>query len=971
MEGHTFYGKRKLCFTELSDFTNIQGIGEDPIYKRHESVMGVVRKCIAPEFQHFLAVPDYSPEEGIINWHVDEWSDKPTKLTDLTGDERVRYDKIKDDTLAHWRNALDGLKGENHDVLSSALKFTDDDGCFYCADGKVFLVAWGMKLDLHKHNSVGSAIHEGTKDVVTYKVSFDAGPHGAFRNKLDACGMKKPEGARLLAKDMPRIDANEGYKHTGWSPDYTQYVVTSDVKFTATYERIVVNGPTSSPTPPPTPSPASYVCKFDVGEHGSLLSGADSLSKEEGSRIEADEVPAVEASDGYNFIGWSPNPVGCKVDGDKCFVAEYEKVDVPEPEPQYYTCKFDVGANGTLSRGRESFRLPEGSRLSVNNIPEVQPSKGYKFKGWSPNPVGCVVDSDMTFVAEYEQVVPWYSRFWNWLKSIFSGRGCLKWLLWLLLFLLLCWLLSLLFRSCGSSHADEVNGVVPVDSVSSPDGSFRDDNGTVQPVTGDDGKLPDSDFGVSPVHGDDGALPPVVKLPDGSNVIANRLILFMEDESGDIDALARDFKTVYSDSKYSIIGFDKEVKSLVIQVPEEERDAIRDSINSKLPAHKFIVFDEQIYESSGVKSPSKANAGWHLKAIHLKDGWAYTKGSPDVKVAVVDDGIQADHPMFQGRIVEAYNVFTQNNHLSTGTGHGTHTAGLAAGSDENFAKGASGVAPNCKIMPVQVFDNDVCTLSAWVSGIMYSVHHGADVVNISIGPNLKDVSNLSPEEQAELAKSEFKNVEKLWDRVCKISSEKNCILVFAAGNDHVLSSIPPENRNKFSITVAAVNKKLQATDFTNYGPCSDLSAPGQEIYSSYPTSTLEMCDGTSMAAPIVTGTIALMKSLKKDLTVEQARNAIYNTGAAVSGPVPPMVLVDAALKATSEGKFDRIERDPNESVSAPEDPANPSDDSDSRTPGKDDSNSIDRDDILRQIAELRKTIAGCEEKIRELEKLLK
>ena len=123
----------------------------------------------------------------------------------------------------------------------------------------------------------------------------------------------------------------------------------------------------------------------------------------------------------------------------------------------------------------------------------------------------------------------------------------------------------------------------------------------------------------------------------------------------------------------------------------------------------------------------------------------------------------------------------------------------------------------------------------------------------------------------------FKNVEKLWARVCMLAAKKKCILVFAAGNDDILSSVPPENRNASSIVVAAVDKNLYPTDFTNYGPCSDISAPGKDIYSSFPRGGFQLCDGTSMAAPIVTGTIALMKSLKKDLTVQDLHHMCINT----------------------------------------------------------------------------------------------
>jgi len=408
---------------------------------------------------------------------------------------------------------------------------------------------------------------------------------------------------------------------------------------------------------------------------------------------------------------------------------------------------------------------------------------------------------------------------------------------------------------------------------------------------------------------------------------------------------------------------------LVIQIPEAERNEIRQTINNKIPKHKFIVFDEEVYELNGTINTQAINPGWHLKAIHLQEGWKTTKGSEDVKVAVVDDGIEAAHPMFKGRIVDAYNVFTQSNNLSMGVGHGTHTAGLAAGSADYYSKGSAGVAPNCKLMPIQVFDNKQCPLSALVAGVMYAVHHEADVVNISIGPSFKGLNQLPVEEQKQIAQQQFKNVEMLWARVCKLAAQKNTILVFAAGNDDILSSIPPENRNESAIVVAAVDENLYPTDFTNYGPCSDISAPGKDIYSSYPRGDFKSFDGTSMAAPIVTGTIALMKSLKKDLTVEQARNVLYKTGADVYGFIPPMVLVDKALQGVKRGDFsapkeramkpvpngegdDSAAGSASPIISQPVSPVSPIE-----------SNETDYDAIRRKIAEYKR-------KISELEKLL-
>ena len=821
MAGHTFKGKQKLCYTQISDFTNFQGVGHDPLYKRFDSVMSVVKKVVAPEYQHFLATPQYVEDEDQIWWHVNEWNESPQKLVELSGDERSKYERIKENTVKAYRSAAQNCNGEDLMIMAGAIRFLHDD-CMYCCDDKVFLVAWGMTPDAHQHKVIGSVIHEF--DIVKkFKITFDASTNGILVSKLDKT-MTRPEGFVLSAIDLPEISANEGWVFEGWTPSPLGVAVNSNLNFVATYKEI------EKPVIPPIP--------------------------------------------------------------------ETEPVE-PEEEPTFYACNFIAGEHGK-AEGVASFSKPENSILTSSEIPQIKPSNGYEFKKWVPSPDNVLMDSDKTFTAEYSRI-PWWRRFWLWLTSLFAGKGCLKWLLWLLLLLLAIGLLSFLFKSCNSCSG--IHKVRPIDKITTPDGRVIDDNGRIKPITGDDGKLPDQDGIVAPITGGDWEEIPIVRQPGVPNTIANRLFLFLENENDNIEALAQDFKKVYSDDRYSIIGYDKEVKLLVVQIPENERDLIRQTINSKIPNHKFIVFDEEIYELNGHVSSSTEHAGWHLNAVHLKQGWSITKGSPDVKVAVIDDGIEASHPMFKGRIVDAYNVFTQNNRLSLGQGHGTHTAGLAAGSADFYASGAAGVAPNCKLMPVQVFDNNLCPLSALVAGTMYAIHHGADVVNISIGPSFKGLNQLPVAQQDEIAKRQFKNVEKLWARVCTLAAKKNCILVFAAGNDDILSSIPPENRNASAIVVAAVDENLYPTDFTNYGPCSDISAPGKGIYSSYPSGGFKMFDGTSMAAPIVSGTIALMKSLKKDLTVTQARNVLYKTGSDVYGYMPPMVLVDKALLGVRRGDF--------------------------------------------------------------------
>lgn len=816
MDKHTFIGKRKVGSTDICDFTDYQGIGHDPLYKRYESVFSIVRRHITSQFIHFLAAPDYSPEEDLINWYIEQWVETPETLSSLHGDKKEKYTRIKAQTIAHYKEVLNSLSGEELQVMASTLRYIDDDFIF-CCDGKIYLVAWGMTPDSNKHQIKGELVH-GAPSLAKYKVNFDAGEHGKL-NQKSIGQVILPEGIEISGNDVPQVVANQGYA----------------------------------------------------------------------------------------FTGWDVNPVGIKLDSDMTFVAQYKQVPPPSavsptpttpPQPAKATCRFDAGQNGQII-GNPIVVKTVGSRILSTDIPGVRPDNGYSFIGWSSNPLDSLVKGDLVFTAQYVQQIPWYKKIWMW----FTGNGCLKWILWSLLALLFIFLLSWLLRGCHSCSR-ATNGVVEAPRIVTADGDTLVDNGTSHPIDLHNGSLPPDQAIVAPIREGDGTIAPIEKEPGFPPIVANRLFLFLENEDDNIDAFAADFKKAYPGNQYTIIGYDREVKSLLIQIPESERDHIRRTINSKIPNHRFIVFDEEIYELNGHPSASSTTTpGWHLKAVKAQAGWEITKGSPEVIVAVIDDGIDASHPMFNGRIVNPYNVYTQNNNLSSGDGHGTHTAGLAVGSLDYLDRGAAGIAPGCKLMPVQVIDNNLCPLSALISGIMYAVHKGADVVNMSIGPSFQGLNGLPIEMQNQIAQTQFKNVEKLWNRVCKLAAAKNTILVFAAGNDDILSSIPPENRSSVAITVGAVDQKLYPTEFTNFGPCTDISAPGKEIYSSYPGKDFRSCDGTSMAAPIVACTVALMKSLKKDLTVEQANNVLYKTGLDVYGNMPPMVQVNLALEAVRRGDF--------------------------------------------------------------------
>ena len=814
IDRHTFRGKRRLGTIDLLDFIlpSSSYIGADPLYLRYSSVESVVKKSVPAEYQHFFALPDYNSDKEEVMWFVDDWKQTPQMLSSMSGKRKEEYEKIKASTLQAYKDAAARLGGEDRVVMEAALTNTDDDNFIFCADGKVYAVAWGMLPDNLKHTASGTLVHD-IPNLLSHNVTFEMGEHGSFKGS-DVYTTELVEGYTLVRNDLPTVAVKSGWKLKGWTPNPVGTTVDSDLTFKAIYEEVPVVVPPIPVTPKPAP-----------------------------------------------------------------------------PKPEGFNVVFNVGENGT-TQGSTTIYRPAGYVLTAADIPLITPAKGFNFSGWNFKPEGAIVDRDLYFNAMYEKKDPWYKRLW----LLLLAPGCLWWLLGLLLAGLILFLVLTFLRipGCSTCHR-EVNGVVVVD------GGADADFGHWEPIK--PGDWPKEPSKAAPIVDEDGKRPDIVEQPGAPSYLQGRLILFMEDENGSVEDLARAFKREFPGNDYNVIGYDTYVRSLFIQVPGSERDVIRETINQRIPEFNFLVFDDEVYNLNQASGNDGAPAGWHLEAVKAQQGWAITKGNRDVVVAVIDDGIDPSHKMFEGRIVKAYNVYTQNNHLSIGEGHGTHVAALAAGSLDFLNQGAAGIAPECSIMPVQVFDDGIVPLSALISGIMYAVHQKADVVNISVGADFQGLNILPVAEQEKIAATRFKNMEKLWLRISEIASRHNSILVFAAGNDDIISAIPPENRNGISIAVGAVDKNLYPTEFTNYGPMTDISAPGQSIMSAMPGGKLGMGDGTSMAAPIVTGVVALMKSLKKDITAEQALNVMFRTGVSVYGNMPPMVQINLALEAVKKGDF--------------------------------------------------------------------
>ena len=275
MVEHTLYGKMRLCYTEVTDFTDFQGIGQDPLYKRYDSVSSVIGKYIPEEYRDFLAQPVYSDIDDRILWYGKKSNESPELFDDLSQTEKDRYNTIKGKTLKVYNDTIATLKGEDYSILKSALTHIDDRFLF-CYDGKVTAVSWGMMPDSSRHLVIGAIIHRDDYHKKC-EIRFDEGDNGVFKTKIDG-KMTRVEGSVLTERDIPVLRAKEGYVFKGWMPDPVGCKVIGNMVFTARYEK-------KEPIPPDVPAePEKVTVRFRTDGRG-FVYGNDTIVLDKGSYL--------------------------------------------------------------------------------------------------------------------------------------------------------------------------------------------------------------------------------------------------------------------------------------------------------------------------------------------------------------------------------------------------------------------------------------------------------------------------------------------------------------------------------------------------------------------------------------------------------------------------------------------------------------------------------------------------------------
>lgn len=301
----------------------------------------------------------------------------------------------------------------------------------------------------------------------------------------------------------------------------------------------------------------------------------------------------------------------------------------------------------------------------------------------------------------------------------------------------------------------------------------------------------------------------------------------------------------------------------IVDIPDQEIDKVSQDLPNALILRDFqIGLIQPERNLTGKKDTINVDDLWHLKAISLITArqQGFTGTGKGITVAVLDSGIDANHPEIRDKIIESYRLNPRTQEIQTvpfedTVGHGTHVAGLICGNQV-------GVAPEAQIINSIMFPNGVCNLSDWISWFNWlALQPEINIVNISAG-------------ELSLPAGYFELFNSLIDDLIAVGLLPIC----AVGNEGFNRSRTPGNC-KGSLSVGAINNKNKVAYFsgnttitiTNDSQSYNVPyvvAPGESVYSSVLGGGYEAWNGTSMATPIVSGVAALvLEKYNKNISV--------------------------------------------------------------------------------------------------------
>ncbi len=328
----------------------------------------------------------------------------------------------------------------------------------------------------------------------------------------------------------------------------------------------------------------------------------------------------------------------------------------------------------------------------------------------------------------------------------------------------------------------------------------------------------------------------------------------------------------------------EEISIYRIQLTSEANSA---SMIFQLEADPNVVFAEPDHLAHLIAIPNDPlyPGQWGLDKINAPTAWDSQTGNTNIVIAIVDAGIDVDHPDLASQLwtnpgeipgngidddnngyiddTHGWNMVDDNADLSDNTGHGTEVAGVL-GAASNNGQGVAGLCWNCQLMVLKVTQSGgVANYSDIIEAINYAADKGAEVINLSLGGSSDSVSlRLAVEEAA-----------------------KTAVVVGGAGNDNQDVPFYPAAYEAV-LAVAGTNASDTKVSSSNYGSWVDVTAPGEMITTTFDGGSYGLTSGTSMAAPYVSGLAGLLRSANTDWSANTTYAQIMQTATDVDSVNP-------------------------------------------------------------------------------------
>lgn len=342
------------------------------------------------------------------------------------------------------------------------------------------------------------------------------------------------------------------------------------------------------------------------------------------------------------------------------------------------------------------------------------------------------------------------------------------------------------------------------------------------------------------------------------------------------------------------------VNGIVIYLPEQASDKALESILAHAPVLVARIDDDLVIHITKGK-PSKPGGGkqpnpqpqeilpWGIDRIDADSVWDTDSNlivdfgsniGEGVKVAVLDTGIDKDHPDLANNLAGGINIVNYRKSYDDDNGHGTHVAGIIAGIDNEI--GVLGTAPGAVLYAVKVLNKKgQGWLSDIIDGLDWCINNGIDVINMSFGTSSSNQT--------------------FQEAITKVYNA-GIVQIAAAGNNY---GGPVDYPAAFRETIAVSAEDISDNfaSFSSAGEEVDLIAPGVDIFSTYKEDGYKTLSGTSMACPHVTGVAALILRNQPFYTPDEVLNVLLITAEDINLPADQqgagLVDAESAVLATT------------------------------------------------------------------------